>query len=660
MAVVTEKNRQRMGIVFFIFCVLCILLIFRIGWIQIVANEKYTKMAIEQQTRDLPIPAKRGIIYDRNGKELAVSAVTNTIWVRPGDVQNSKKMTVDDVAQALSEILGKDIAEVKTTLQNEDKPLLKLAKYIPKEKADKIRAAKLPGISIVEDVKRYYPLGAFAAHLLGSTTDDNRGLAGIELKYDRFLSGIPGRSIKNTDVAGQNLPYGTEKYFQAENGYNAVLTIDEVIQHYIEKSVEETQLRTGAKRVMCVVMQPQTGEILGMAVYPDFDPNDPRTPLDPAAAEYLKTLDDTQKQEYWNGMWRNPLVSDTYEPGSVLKLLTTAISLEEGLTTPNERFYDTGFIMVGSQMLRCDLYPSSHGEETMTQAVANSCNPIFVQLSRRIGIDRFYHYLEAFGFTERTGIDFPGEGFSLLQNKDSAGQLGLATMAYGQGISVTPIQIISAVSAIGNGGRLMQPMLVKELQNDEGEAIQTFEPKIVRQVLSKETSEEMKIILESVVSEGTGTNAQIAGYRIGGKTGTADKVTNGQYNGEVYASFIALAPIDDPKLAILMIVDEPQGLHFGSQTAAPGVRTILEESLRYMKVPPSYTPDELAEIEKTAVAVPDIIGKNYSEAVVLLQNAGLANTVWPSYDGTDFVIVDQYPKSSAKAQKGETVFVYKQ
>jgi stage V sporulation protein D (sporulation-specific penicillin-binding protein) len=659
MAKTTSKNKRRIILIFFFFCIFIIGLTFRVGWIQVVANEQYAKLAAEQQTRDMPIPAKRGIIYDRNGKELAISAVTNTIWVRPGDVQSSTKVTVDDVAKSLSDILSKDITEIKPVLLNTEKPLLKVAKYVSKEKADQIREAMLPGISIVEDVKRYYPLGAFAAHILGSTTDDNRGLAGIELKYDRYLSGVPGRSIRNTDVSGKNLSYGTEKYFQAENGYNAVLTIDEVIQHYVEKAVEEAQLTTGAKQVMCIVMQPDTGDILAMSVYPDFDPNDPRTPLDPAAAAYLKTLNDTQKQDYWNSMWRNPLISDTYEPGSVLKLITTAVSLEEGLTNPTESFFDTGFIMVGNQRLRCDLFPNSHGNETLTEAVANSCNPVFVQLSRRIGMDRFYRYLEAFGFTEKTGVDFPGEGQSILQNPDKAGSLGLATMSYGQGISITPIQIITAISAIGNGGKLMLPRFVKELQNDQGEAIQTFEPRIVRQVISKETSEEMKVILESVVEGGTGTNAQIAGYRIGGKTGTADKVINGIYSGEVYASFIALAPIDDPELAILLIVDEPQGIHFGSQTAAPAVRSILDQSLRYLKIQPSYTPDELAESQINAVLVPEVTGLNYSEGAALLQGAFLGCSVWPENTEGDFVIIDQYPKAGASLQKGESVFVYK-
>lgn len=660
MVAATRKNKRRIILIFTVFCLVIIGLTFRIGWIQVVASDKYEKLAIEQQTKDMPIPAKRGIIYDRNGKELAISAVTNTIWVRPADVKNSKKMTVDETAKSLSEILGKNIAEILPILLEEKKPLLKVAKYIPKEKADLLRKAKLPGISIVEDVKRYYPLGSFAAHLLGSTTDDNRGLSGIELRYDRYLRGVPGRSILNTDVLGQNLSYGTEKLFQAENGYNVVLTIDEVIQHYVEKAVFEAQISTQAKKVMGIVMNPKTGEVLAMSNYPDFNPNDPRTPLDPWAALQLKTMNDQQKKDYWNAMWRNPLISDTYEPGSTLKLITTAMSLEEGITNPSEPFYDKGYIMVGNQRIRCDLFPLSHKNETLTEAVANSCNPIFVTLALRMGIEKFYHYLNAFGFTEKTGIDYPGEGEAQIQSIKTAGNVGLATMAFGHGISVTPIQILTAVSVFGNGGKLMEPRLVKELQDENGKTVQKFEPKIIRQVISKETADEMKMIMETVVNEGTGTNAKIAGYRIGGKTGTADKIENGVYGDQVYASFVALAPIDDPQLAILLIVDEPQGAHFGSQTAAPAVKSILEQTLRYLKIQPSYTPDELKIIQENSVIVPDIIGKNYAEAARILTESGLTFYLWPAGETGDFVAVDQYPKAGATLQKGESVCIYKE
>jgi stage V sporulation protein D (sporulation-specific penicillin-binding protein) len=664
MIAASKKNKSRIILVFFFFCIFILAITFRIGWIQIVAEEKYSKLAIEQQTRDTPIPAKRGVIYDRNNKELAVSAVSYSIWARPVDIKENTKVTTAEISQKLSTILGTDQLEMKATIENQDKRLIKIFKNATKEKADLIRKEKLPGISIVEDVRRFYPLGNFASHVLGSTTDDNRGLAGIELKYDRFLSGIPGRSIKNTDVIGNNLSYGTEKYFQAENGYDVVLTIDEVIQHYLEKALVQTQKNTNAARVMSIVLNPKTGEILAMGIYPSFDPNNPRTPVDAIQAEYVKTLPNEQKQEYWNAMWRNPLVSDTYEPGSTFKLVTTAIALEEGLASLNENFYCSGYLKVGGEILKCWRFYDPHGLQTLTEAVENSCNPVFMELGLRIGKEKLYQYIDSFGISEKTGIDFPGETSAILQDPKSVGDVALATISYGQGISMTPIELIMAISAIGNGGVLMEPQLVKELRDDKGNVVQTFEPKIVRKVISKETSDEMKGIMEAVVVSGTGANARIPGYRIGGKTGTADKVINGAYaSGKVYSSFIALAPIEDPELAVLMIVDEPKGTFFGSQTAAPGVKSVLENTLRYLKVEPSYTPDEIAKIEANSVIVPDIIGQNFNIAKNSLSRVGLNYSIWPEdtiLNGTDFIVIDQYPKAGEKLQKGQGIYIYKQ
>lgn len=659
----SNRNKKRLIFVFIIFCLLCTGLTFRVGWIQVVASEEYAKLAVEQQTMDTPIPAKRGVIYDRNGKELAISAVTNTIWARPGDVKSARTeeegvLKRENTAAVLSEILGMDKDEVLKIISSQ-KSLVKVAKYVDKEKADMIREAELPGISIAEDVKRYYPLGAFASHILGSTTDDNRGLSGIELKYDKYLSGTPGRWIKNTDVAGDSLSYGVEKYFQAEDGLSVMLTIDEVIQHYVEKSIEQVQANTLAKRVLCLVMDPETGDIFAMATTPDYDPNDPRTPLNESDAAYVKSLPDEDKLIYWNEMWRNPLISDTYEPGSTFKLITTSISLEEGVTNPSEQFTCTGSYVVAGEKLSCWRSYKPHGTQTLAKAVQNSCNPVFVQLSQRLGIETYYEYLEKFGLMEKTGIDYPGEGGNILQNKETAGPVGLATMSYGQGIAVTPISLLSAVCSLGNDGMLMEPRLVKALMNSEGDVIETFEPREVRQVVSKQTAEEMCLIMESVVSEGGGGTAKIPGYRIGGKTGTANKVVNGVYVDDTYSSFIGMVPMDDPKLAILLIVDSPKGVKFGSQTAAPGVKAILEETLRYLNVKTNYTDEEKAQMESEMVSVPNVTGENFSQAIGILGGVQLTYQVSPAQTGDeDFLVVDQYPKAGEKIKKGTNVYLY--
>lgn len=664
MSPTTNKNKRRLVFVFMIACLLCTGLAFRVGWIQVIASERYAKLAVEQQTRDVPIPAKRGVIFDRNGKELAISAVTSSIWARPGVVKGSSSeeeaaANLEKTASVLSEILGMDKNKILETISRKQS-LVKVAKYVDKEKADRIRLEGLKGIEIAEDVKRYYPMGAFLAHVLGSTTDDNRGLAGIELKYDKYLSGIPGRWIKNTDRDGDSLSYGVEKYFQAENGLNLVLTIDEVIQHYVEKALDTVQANTQSDRVLCVVMDPKTGDILAMGVTPDYDPNNPRVPITSGGAAYVDSLPDKEKLDFWNKMWRNPLVSDTYEPGSTFKLLTTAIALEEGVTSLDDKFVCTGSIVVAGQKLKCWRSYNPHGQQNLVEAVGHSCNPVFVQLAQRVGYEEYFDYLELFGLREKTGIDYPGEGYAILQDEATAGPVGLATMSYGQGIAVTPIQLITAVSALGNEGKLMQPRIVKELRDDDGNVIQKFDTKVIRQVISKETSEEMSLIMEAVVGEGGGGTAKIPGYRIGGKTGTANKAKGGGYSEETFSSFIGMAPMDDPQIAILMIVDNPKGVKFGSQTAAPGVRLVLEETLRYLNIQPTYSEEEKQEMESNYTTVPDVTNQSFSEAIGILGGASLNYTVSPSNEGgEDFSIVDQYPKPGEKMLKGGTVCLYK-
>lgn len=659
--------KKRIIIGFLLICVAITGLAFRVGWLQIVNGEEYTKKALESQTRDVPIAAKRGVIYDRNGKELAVSAVTFSVWARPDKINvKSKKYTAEENIERTAEFLAKQLGmnedEVEEIITRK-KALVKVAKYVDKEVADVIRDEALNGIEIAEDVKRYYPLGSFLSHVLGSVTDDNNGLAGIELKYNRYLSGIEGRWIKNTDVNGNSLAYGMEKYYQAEDGFNLVLTVDEVIQHYVEKALDTVQANTQADRVMCIMMEPKTGDILAMAMTPDYDPNDPRVPTSTEAAAYLETLSDTEKLDYWNAMWRNPMVSDTYEPGSTFKLLTTSIALEEQLTTLQETFVCEKYYKVADVPLSC-WRDQPHGTETLVQAVGNSCNPVFATLSQRIGLDRYYEYMKLFGLRDRTEIDYPGEGYAILQNQKTAGPVELATMSYGQGIAVTPIQLITAVSSFGNDGKIMQPRLVKSLMDSDGKIVEEFEPKVVRQAVSKQTAEEMRLIMESVVSEGGGGTAKVPGYRVGGKTGTANKPKAGGYSEETYSSFVGMAPMDDPQVAILLIVDNPKGVKFGSQTAAPGVKLILEDTLRYLNIQPSYTQEEEKQLNSGKTQVPNVVGKGFDEAIGILGGVSLTYAISPELkEGEtlgEITVIDQYPKAGEKINNGGKVYLYRE
>ena len=633
-------------------------LIFRIGWIQIVDGERYRQLAHMQQTRDIPIPAKRGIIYDRKGKELAISASTSTVWARPAEVERSGK--ADEISKELAGILEKDENEIKAKLTRKNVGLIKIEKWIDKEKADAIRQAKMVGVWIAEDNRRHYPFGNFAAHILGHTTDDNRGLVGIELEYDKYLSGLPGRWIKNTDAVGRQLPYGIEKYYEPENGLNVVLTIDEVIQHFTEKALDNALAQTKAKKVIAIVMDPKTGDILAMATKPDFDPNSPRIPVNEEKKREFETLDTKEQQKLWNEMWRNPMISDTYEPGSTFKLITSAAGLEEGVVEPNSPFYCSGHVTVAGQRIRCWRYYNPHGSQTFTVGVQNSCNPVFIEIGQRLGVENYYKYIEAFGFSKITGVDLPGEGNAIVQNKQRVGPVELATISFGHGISVSPLQLVNSIGAIGNDGKLMKPRVVKELVDDAGNVIHRYEPKLVRQAISEKTARELRLIMEAVVTDGSGKSAYIPGYRIGGKTGTADKIENGRYvSGKVYSSFVALAPIDDPRVAVLVVVDEPQGVRFGSLTAAPAVHDILKDTLRYMDIEPQYNEKEAKQYAKEEVIVPEVRNLSLKNAAKILSDNSLQYDTEPTtVENPETLIVDQFPKPGAKVPQKSIIILY--
>ncbi|MEE0772222.1 MAG: penicillin-binding transpeptidase domain-containing protein [Anaerovoracaceae bacterium] len=657
----TTSNKSKknliliLGIVFVCMLVLCI----RVGWIQIVRGDELSERAIQQQTRDTPIEAERGVIYDTNGNELAVSVTCYTIWARPSDIKaaetaKERSENIEEVSTTLSELLEMDYADVKKMVTLEQS-IVKVKKGIDKETADKIREKGLQGIEIAEDTMRSYPLGAFAAHTLGSVTDDNVGLSGLELEYNTYLSGVAGRWINYTDTRGYRLSYGEEKYYKAEDGYSVVTTIDQVIQHYTEKALAQVQEKTSSKRVLAIVMDTETGDILAMGQTPEFDLNDPKTPLDKEEQKALEGMSEVEQVNYWNKMWRNSLICDVYEPGSTFKLITTAIALEENMTKMDDSFTCTGSIEVAGERLHCWRSSNPHGTLNLKQAVANSCNPVFVELAGRIGIDLFYSHLDTLGITGTTGIDFPGEGTAILQSRDTAGPVGLATIGFGQGVAVTPIQLITAISSFGNDGKLMKPRLVKELRDENGNTVQEFEPDIVRQAISKETADEMREIMEFSGESTIG----IEGYKVGAKTGTANKIKEDGtgYSNDTYSSCIAMAPMDDPKVSVLVIVDSPQGVHFGSATAAPGVKQILEDTLRYLNISPDAENQE--EEEQKKVAVPDVVGTSVSEAIGVLAGASLSYDLdEAAAEKDDFIVTKQYPAAGTKIKKGSKVYLY--
>lgn len=670
MVKLTRENKIRVAVACGLIGVLLVLLVFRLAWIQIVRADEYREMAVEQQIRDIPIEAKRGSIYDTNGKELATSATCYNIWVRPGDMADYTNKQLKTISEKMALILGQDSKKLLKIFKS-DESLVRIADYVDIETATKVRELKISsgkekklvsGFECAEVTKRYYPMGSFASVLLGSVNDEGAGRSGIELQYNDYLSGTAGRWVKNTDIAGNTLSYGVKKYYSAEDGYNVVLTIDEVVQHYMETAMEEGFKEIEPDKIWAVAMNPKTGDILSMATYPSFDPNNATTPVgtEEQLTEYKK-MSDKDKSAYISSMWRNPLVSDVYEPGSTFKLLTASTVLEEGLATPNTHYHCDGYIDVNGVRLNC--WDKPHGTLTLAQAVAHSCNPAHVEMALDMGADTMYEYLDLFGLTSRTGIDLPSEGYAIIQQKDSIGNVELATMGFGQGIAVTPIQMISAISAIGNDGKLMQPRVVKALTDKNGKTVKTFDSKLVKKVLSVKTTEEMKKIMEVEVLEGSGSTAIIPGYRIGGKTGTANKASaDGGYSDEMITSFICLAPINDPQIAVLVIVENARNAEFGSTAAAPIVKAFLEKALPYLGVSPKYTDEEKANGSVKYLYVPDVTGKSYEEAQAILAESGLDYEVRPAFDGDEesFTVADQYPKAGKKISESEKVFLYRE
>lgn len=649
-------SKKRIVIVLVLCCILFFLLVTRTAYLQLIKGDWLSTKAIEQQTREVPIPAKRGTIYDRNMKELAVSITKYTVWCKPVEVED-KELAI----KKLSEILEKEEKEISELVNKKNMALVKIERWIDDEKATKIREAKIPGIWVAEDNKRYYPYGNFAPYVLGHTSNDSQGIAGVEMVYNNKLQGEDGKLIVSTDASGREIPQGMEKYFEPKQGNGVILTIDEVIQHYTEKAVQKAYELNNAKRVTVIALDPKTGDVLSMASKPDYDPNTPRDAIYPYFEDELAKYSDNDKLKGYYQMWRNPAVSDTYEPGSTFKLVTSVAGLEENVIKDTDRFTCTGSVTIGGRRIKCWRHYNPHGEQTFAQGVQNSCNPVFIEVGNRLGASKLYDYIEGFGFMEKTGLDLPGEAKGILYNEKNVGPVELATISFGQSISVTPMQLIRAISAISNDGKLMQPRVVKGFTDDKGNVIEEIEPVMTRQVISEETSDEMMEIAESVVREGSGQAAYIPGYKIGGKTGTAQKVINGRYaQGKYICSFIGIAPTDDPQIVVLAIVDEPTGvMAFGSTTAGPIVKEIMQDSLKYLGVEEKYTEEEKEEFEKQQVVVPDVRDLSIGDASKVLEEAGLKANLDTDIEMSEKTkIKDMFPKPGIKVEKDSSIILY--
>ena len=644
-----------MGVVMFV------LLFFRLFDLQITRHEELQGKAVNQQTRRTVVTANRGTIYDAGGNILAISSSAETIILSPLEIDNAVNDTEDPVswtkeslAAGLAEILGKDASAIRKRMDNVKSQYEVIQLRADEDTAAKVRSYvdenKIAGVHLVADTKRYYPYGSLAAQVIGFVGDENTGLYGLEAYYEKELEGQSGLVISSKDQAENDMLYTYEQYFAAKNGSDLTLTLDTTIQYYLEKGIESMVDKfSAANGASGIVMDAKTGGILAMASYPNYDLNDFLTVSDQTLQERIErgesTVADMQLLQ-----WRNKALNDTYEPGSTFKILTLSAALEEGVVDKTTTVNCSGSVNISGYTIHCS-NKNGHGLQTLVQSVGNSCNPAFINYGLRIGSEKFYEYMRSFGLMNTTGIDLGGEAVGVFAADSSFTQLDLACYAFGQNFTVTPLALIAAQAACVNGGYLHTPYLVERIADSDGNVTYRHDDTPVRQVISEQTSATVRECLEYVVASGTGKNGQVAGYRIGGKTGTADK---GQ-TGDVVVSFLCFAPADDPQVIMLITMDTPSratGTYVsGGNMVAPTASTVMAEILPYLGVEPSYSAEELLGMDTT---VPNVIGMSVEEAKTKLKDRALSYKIV----GDGETITDQTPAGGAIIPGKSSVILY--
>ena len=610
----------------------------RLFWLQVIEGRALQRRAQSQWTSESAIRPTRGRILDRKGAVLAQSATAYTASASPRQVVDA-----DRFAALLAPVLDMEAVVIRRRVSDTSRGGVTLKRQLPRETAQQLKRMKaehtaagsdaLNGLYLEEESRRYYPMGAFATQLIGLTTIDGVGQAGLEQSLDRYLSGKAGRVLSQVDGKGRALGVGDTEYVAAVNGGSVTLTLDASIQSFAEQAAREALEVNHARAVRVLAMDPATGEILAMVNKPDFDLNAP--PRDDIGV--------------LTGRMRNRVLTDAYEPGSTFKTLTAAAALDAGLVSVDEGFYCAGSVVVEGGKIRC--WGKPHGAETFAQALQNSCNPVFVEMGLRLGVEKLYHYIDAFGIGKRTGVDIPGEADGIVISKQAVKRVDIARIGFGQSVAVTPVQLLTAVCAVVNGGNLMRPWVVKSVADAHGEIIRRGAPKVTGHPIRPETSALMRGLLEDVVTLGGGKNAYIPGYHVGGKTGTAQVYVDGVVSREKHiGSFVGFAPANDPRIAVLLVVDEADvPVDFGSVTAAPFARQILEKALPYLGVAP-----DTGEPPAVQATVPDVTGLGVDEARRTLEAAGLDSVL----DGAGGRVVRQLPEAGARMNAGALVMLY--
>jgi len=656
------SRKKRIMYSLFIAFTILILLLIRIGYIQFIQGSELQAMAYNQQSLDRKINPKRGTIYDSTGKNiLAISATVETVSVNPVNIKQEDK---EKVAKAFSNIFEVDY---ETALKKVKKrsSIETIVKKVDKEKTDKLRIWMkenniTSGINIDEDTKRYYPNNELASHFIGFCGSDNQGLDGIEAKFEETLKGSQGRIIRITDAKGGEIGKQGEDYVEAVDGKDIVVSIDMTIQSIAEKYLKQAcidNVCTDGGNI--VMMNPKTGDILAMATYPSYNLNTPYEITNEELKANWQNLTATERSTNLQGMWRNKAIADTYEPGSTFKLITASAALQEGITTTDKEgeFCCTGGIEIAGVRIKCWRYYRPHGSESLRQGLMNSCNPVFIGLGQKIGVSKYYEYLNKFGFLSKTGIELPGEAKGIFLKEEKVGPVELATISFGQRFEVTPLQMVTAVSAIANNGIKMKPRVVKQIIDNETGEVQDLEPKEEGRVIDEKTAKDVLSMMESVVAEGTGKNAQVSGFRVGGKTGTSEDGVN---TNKYVTSFIGVAPISDPQVVVLVTLYNPtgEGGHQGGAVAAPVGGQILSDVLPYLELQKDNETEEdiIEEVE-----VPEIRQMNLKEATNALKEIGLEIQtnieITEEMNKEEIIIKEQLPKPGIKVKKGSKISV---
>lgn len=564
-------NRRKIWLMFLAVFFVMMFLGGRLVYLMVFCSEYYGQKAEDLHERERDIKAARGRIIDATGKILATNKSVCTISVIHSQIDEPEK-----VIAALQKELGLTEEEVRKRVEKVSS-IERVKTNVDEETGDRIRAYGLSGIKVDEDYKRYYPLDTMASTVLGFTGADNQGILGLEVKYDSYLQGTSGKILTLTDARGIEIENAGETRLEPVNGYDLYISMDSNIQQYCEQAAEKAYIKKQADEVSVIVMNPQNGELMAMVNYPEFNLNEPFTLIEEMGADGTESAD--KKQELLNRMWRNPCISDTYEPGSTFKIITAAAALEEGVVSLTDQFYCPGYKLVEDRRIRC-AKTSGHGAETFETGIMNSCNPVFIELGERLGVENYYKYFKQFGLTQKTGIDLPGEAATIMHKQENVGPVELATISFGQSFQITPIQLVTTVSSIINGGTRITPHFGVEVRETDGTLVETFSYDKREEICSGETSETMQYLLEKVVSEGGGKNAKIEGYAIGGKTATSQTLPRSEHR--YISSFLGFAPADDPKVLVIAIINNPKGTYYGGLIAAPVVKEIMENILPYL------------------------------------------------------------------------------